>query len=165
MEHIIQALRAYADACEHAALAERRTAMVAVGARKSAKARAKDLCKLLNLKVSEDDLYFLADYDKPTAPSTDKPYPNSRIVRLFSIIQKHRGFDTSFPMVAVRRRPKNQGFEAVFGYEDFGTKMNNMSQGYKWQQLIKVCDKEEDALAALVEKYGFASLREQKRKK
>lgn len=57
----------------------------------------------------------------------------SRIIVLYSLGSRSGLYQS--PRAAVRKRPGVEQYEAVTGYEDFGTRRGNSSKGMVWKCL------------------------------
>jgi hypothetical protein len=123
----VELLRGFAAWCEDTAIAEARTDKVAEKKLRSAKAKLAEACKLVGLKLTDEQLHYAADLEQ-AKPDATKPWPNARVVKFWVALGDKNSY------AAVRKRPGELGYEAVTGHEVFGSR-GSRSQGYHWATL------------------------------
>jgi hypothetical protein len=146
--------RAYVeDACKQEVIA-RGGPTTAVKKRLSAKVAAAKLFKLLDIPLSEEEAYRLADLEKPEH-DVNEPLPGARIDqdRFYHFQGRSVGLMGNRGCCAVRIRPKGRGFEAVTGTEVWGHGMRGVFQRYEWGTLHGVFATAEEADQKLKELY------------
>ncbi len=147
---LVGAIRRYGLACEELALAIQRDRPT-TKKESSLRVEARRLCRILGVRPTDQQLCELTGLDAPNEPDPMKPRPGSRVVQMFRIVGTRNLYG------AVRRRsgvPASESFEAVSGYEKFGTRGQQLSQGYRWTNLLGVYPEASPAETALRERFG-----------
>lgn len=154
MNAVHEKIRALIVAVDLAATAETRYERAKPGYWRSAKARLQELCQLVTPEdIPPDDQLWLILNQDPPIQDPDKPMKGARIVTLYRITGSKS--NTYRPRrAAVRKRHHAYEFEAVAGYEDFGTRRGNTSSHYVWETLHGVFDTETGAATMLHQIYG-----------
>lgn len=94
--------------------------------RKQARTHLRKAMKLAGIQLCEEFTNMICNIHEVKQALTE-PAKGARIVEMYGTHEK---------FVAIRKRPRNGGYEVLWGRIDYGHKMSNAAQRYAWSDPV-----------------------------